>query len=376
MRKKIVLFPLVVMLAASVVIAGCPAPAVDDQAVDDQVVEDPVVYEGTLYIAGMGGHFSKVSVKIDPANTASPISFTAPLGRIVIGTKATHPTHDPKIDSENSNIMFWSTYVLDAGKGWVGKSDLTTREVIKQVAVDPPADNEKPPLWCASGQTKNEFLPVWMGYPGFIDVFDKATLDLLQRVFITGGDLLTNYKFAHGINTPDMTQFLLIQNEADAPHGTMLGKVHLYLLDMAALLDGEIKIDKQGIIPGTPGTTIAFRATFTTDGKYLLLSGRDRFYLVDGKELTLLDEVMFPIVHDKQVENHDAMPTPDNKYAVLTMREWRQVGGEVLRDGFLQLYDIENKKLVGEPVSVCGSCHDLFGMKTSAILGGIDGVWK
>ena len=53
-------------------------------------------YSGTIYVAGMGGHFAAASVEINPS-AANPIKVTA-LGKLDIGSKSTHPTHDPSND--------------------------------------------------------------------------------------------------------------------------------------------------------------------------------------------------------------------------------------------------------------------------------------
>jgi hypothetical protein len=380
-RKDIFGALLALVLVFGVLTTGCIKPA-ETPAPPVETPPPKVIYEGTLYVAGMGGHFAKAEVTIDPENTASPITINK-LTRVKIGNKTSHPVHDPRIDVKDKNIMFWSTYLLDPDAGnklHVGKTDLTTKKVILDVEVDPPAESQKKPWYCASGQTENEFIPVSMSYEGYIDVRDKATLALKHRVFITGGEFPTNYKFHHGTNTPDMKQFLLLINKADAPHGKPIGEIDLYLLDMAALVNGQAKVNKKNTITGAPGATIGFRQTFTSDGKYLLASGRDRFYLIDGATLTVLDEEMMPKVDDMQVENHDAMPTPDNKYAVLTLRYPVPKGpeGKLIMDGQIQLYDIAKKEVVGEPVSTCIACHEdqEVAEGLSAVLCGIDGVWK
>ena len=135
-------------------------------------------YNGTVYVAGMGGHFAKCDVTINPANENEPVKINN-LDRVVIGDNKTDPTHDARIDVNDQNTMFWSTYVLDPqGKMHVGKSDLKTGNVIKDVAMtpDPKAAGAKPPLYCASGQSKNFYMPVFMGTEGYVDVIDKRRL--------------------------------------------------------------------------------------------------------------------------------------------------------------------------------------------------------
>ena len=131
--------------------------------------------------------------------------------------------------------MFWSTYVPDPNKKiHVGKSDLKTGNVIKDVAMtpDPKAPAEKAPAYCASGQSKNFYMPVFMGQEGYVDVFDKKDMTLKHRVWVSDlGYAKGTYKFTHGINSPDMKTFLLVVNQAKDGKGT--GDIDFILVDMA-----------------------------------------------------------------------------------------------------------------------------------------------
>jgi hypothetical protein len=332
-----------------------------------------ITYEGTIYVSGMGGHFARADVVIDPENEAAPITVKK-LKRVVLGDKKKYATHDPRIDADRK-IMYWSAYVNDSGKVHYGTINLETNKKAEDRTIDIDPRVTKKPMYCASGQSNNEYLPIFMGYEGYVDVFDKDTLNHKVRVFLDGPDFPVNYKFYHGVNTPDMRQMLLTTNGADKPHGTVTGEVHLFLLDMNALVNGEAKVLKKAKITGAPKTTIAFRQTFTSDGKYLLQSGRDRFFLIDAETLTVIDEEMMP----EGWENHDAIPTPDNKYAILTVRVPVDVGAEKpVKDGQIWLYDIEAKKIIGEPVSTCIACHQDLGEAEgkNAILCGLDALWK
>jgi hypothetical protein len=319
-------------------------------------------YSGILYVSGMGGHFSKIDINIDPNDSENPIKIIN-LGRIVIGNKNTHGTHDPRIDADDKNVMFWSTFALDPeGKIHVGKSDLKTGNVIKDVAlsIDPRAKGPSP-IYCSSGQTKTSFIPVTMATEAYIDVFDKKELKHKHRVFLDElGYKAGRYQFFHGTNTPDMKGFLVAINLTVV--GIPNGKIDLVILDLSALENGKVKVLAKNTLSGTPGKTISFRQFFTDDGRYLLQSGRDRMFLVDAKTLKLVNEEMVT------GENHDAMPTPDGKYGVLTLRD--------ITDGKIQLYDMEAKKLVGKSVSTCNTCHEKIGITSSAALCGIDGNWK
>ena len=56
------------------------------------------------------------------------------------------------------------------------------------------------------------------------------------------------------------------------------------------------------------------------------------------------------------------MPTPDGKYAVLTIREDKKdKEGKDVVDGTLQLFDMQAKKLVGKTTSACFKCHESIG---------------
>jgi hypothetical protein len=340
-------------------------------------------YSGTLYVAGMGGHFSIADVTIDPNNTDAPIMVNS-VDMLDIGGN-THPTHDARICSEDDNIMYWSTYKLDTWKDkgatggnlHVGKSDLSTGEVITDVAFPPPARaGWTGANYCASGQSATSFIPVSMANEGYIDVYDKKTMKLKHRVFFDDlGIKAGQTTFAHGINTPDQKKFLLTVNHTPDGFTKWTGNTRLMYLDMEALEQGKIKKLAEAMITGKPkdaeGGTITFRQYFTPDGKYLLQSGADRGYLIDAATLKVLDEIT-PIPG----ENHDILPTPDGKYAIMTLREKaKDFEGNDSVDGTLLLYDIEGRKTVGKSASVCFACHKGEGIG-KAILCGIDGKWK
>ena len=346
------------------------------------------VYNGTLYVAGMGGHFSVADVTIDPNNEAAPIKVNS-VDMLDIGG-ASHPTHDARIDDKDRNTMYWSTYKLDnwkddpeskeakaIGNLHVGKSNLKTGEVVADVAFPAPERaGWTGANYCASGQSANSYIPVSMANEGYIDVYDKNTMALKHRIFFDDlGIKAGETTFAHGINTPDMTKFLLTVNDTPEGFTKWTGNTKLIYLDMAALEQGKIKKIAEALITGKPkdaeGGTITFRQYFTNDGKYLLQSGADRGYLIDAETLKVLDEIT-PLPG----ENHDILPTPDGKYAVMTLREKaKDFEGNDSVDGTLLLYDIEARKTVGSSASVCFACHKGEGIG-KAILCGLDGNWK
>jgi hypothetical protein len=343
------------------------------------------MYKSTVYVAGMGGHFAKADVTVDPNNADNPLKVEN-VDRVVTGDKATHPTHDARIDSADPNVMFWSTYVRDPqGKVHVGKSDLKTGNVIKDVAVTPDKRSpaEKPPAYCASGQSKKFFMPIFMGNEGYVDVLDKATLDLKHRVFISdipdGNYKSGSYVFVHGVNSNDMKKFLITVTMKGAD-GKANGKIDFVLVDLPSLEQGKWKVLAKNTLTGEPGKTITFREYFSKDDKLIFQSAADRFWLLDGATLKLVDEKM-----STAGQNHDAIPTPDGKYALLTLRsntegcdaDGKAIPGKTITDGTLQVYDVDAKKIIGKTASVCVSCHKGMGLgDKSAVLCGLDANWK
>jgi len=339
-------------------------------------------YSGTTYVAGMGGHFAKADFTIDPNNEAEPIKVTN-LDRVVIGDKNSHPTHDARLDSNDPNTLFWSTYVLDANKKQhVGKSDLKTGKVVKDVAMDPDkrSPGEKPPVYCASGQSKNNYMPVFMGSEGYVDVFDKATMEHKHRVFVSDlGYKAGSYVFVHGTNSNDMKKFLIVVT-MKGEDGKANGKQEFILVDLAELEKGKFKELARATHAGEPGKTITFRMYFSKDDKYIFQSAADRFWLLDANTLKMVDEKM------TAGQVHDAQPTADGKYAVLTYRtsdtqgcdvEGKPIADKKITDGVLALYDVDAKKIYTKTASVCFGCHKGMGMgDKNSVLCGLDTTWK
>ena len=351
---------------------------------------DAAKYNATFYVAGMGGHFAKADVEIDPAKTMAPLRLIK-LDKVDIGSRATHPVHDPRIDANDSNTMFWSTYKIDKSDEYantevahVGKTDLKTGEVITDMIVDIPAEATKTgSLYCASGQSKDSYLPISMANKGYIDVFNKSDLKKTQRLLLEGtdADIGKPYKFYHGTNSPDFKKLLIAVNEAESDHGKPVGKIHLVELDMDSALKGEIKVTNKSVATGT-GKFISFRQYYSPDGSLIANSAAGSMLLIDAKTLKVIDNEPMGNLE----ENHDAMFTPDGKYVIATSRskavlpdcENPEKPGpdEYIMDGALKLYDVNAKAFIGEAVSVCGACHTTEGVEEHAVLCGLDAVWK
>jgi len=381
MKKLAVLFGIVAVVVVGYLALTTVAPTTT------AVAAGPT-YSATVYVAGHGGHFAQADVTIDPSDVNAPVKINK-LDRVVIGDKVSHATHDARIDSNDPTVLFWSTYIPDANKKMhVGKSDLKTGKVIQDVTLTPDparAPGEKAPLYCASGQSKDTYMPVFMGTEGYVDVFAKKDLKHLHRVFISDmGYAKGTYKFTHGTNSPDMKTFVFTMNQVK--DGKMTGDVDFVLVDLPQLEKGKLKVITKNTLKGDPNNTITFRMYFTHDGKYITQSAADRLWVLDAKTLKMVDEKMMMPGH----QLHDAMPTPDGKYALMTVRnvtEGCDVEGKGIKDekgeaktitdGALMFYDAGAKKISDKAVSTCQGCHKSMGLgDKNAVLCGIDANYK
>lgn len=344
-------------------------------------------YDTTFYVAGMGGHFAVAEANID-SSKAQPITVKK-LDRIEIGDNESHPTHDARIDSQDRSVMFYSTYKIDpeTKAPHVGKISLKTGEVVADLNAPLPAFATKTKsLFCASAQTKDFYIPIAMTHKGYIEVRNKSDLKLVHTVTLEGtdADIGKPYHFYHGAASPDGKTILITVNESATDHGKLIGKMHLLLLDSAALEQGKVKVLAKGMAPGAEDSYISFRAYFSQDGSKIAIGAADRVQIIDAKTLKVLDTAMA----GPREQFHDAIFTPDGNFVVATSRTKRikdgitcedpnkPAKGEFLMDGELKLYDIAGKKWVGKPTSVCLSCHDNEDLESHAVLCGIDANWK
>jgi hypothetical protein len=279
--------------------------------------------------------------------------------------------------------MFWSTYKIDKAVNGVhvGKTDLKTGKVIQDMVVDvPPEATDTKSMYCASGQSKNSYIPMTMTGAGYIDVFNKSDLKRTQRVFLEGTDADQGpYKFYHGNSNNAMDRLLVIKNALS--DGKMTGKMDMVELDMASLEQGKVKVLNKSSVAANPGS-ITFRAYYSPDDSLIAASAADAMLLIDAKTLKSID--IEPMGGLEQ--NHDAIFTPDGKFIIATSRT-KQPGpecenptkpkaGEFTMDGQLKLYNVASKQFVGEPTSVCLTCHNKEGVEEHAILCGLDANFK
>jgi hypothetical protein len=347
-------------------------------------------YNGVAYVAGMGGHFAVTEFKVDTSST-SPIAITN-LDKMDIGDSKSHPVHDARIDYKDRNTMYWSTYKMDPGaenQMHIGKSDLTTGEKTTDVTVPMPeyvTGTDK--VYCASGQTPEYFFPISMSSPGFITVARKSDMKVMHQIDLAGtdADFKVPYKYLHGTTSPDMKELLITANESVTHKGDGVGKLHLVVLDTAALEQGKIKVLRKGVALGNAKSTISFRQYYSPDGKYIANATGDILHLIDAKTLETIDaETVGPLE-----QLHDAIFTPDGKFVIATSRSKsifpdcadpiHPKPDEYLMDGHLKLYDVEQKKFIGKSTSTCLKCHDEeLGRgedAVHAVLCGLDVNWK
>lgn len=322
-------------------------------------------YTGTIYGAGQGGHLAVVDVTIDPSDTINPITVDS-LQRIKLGNSPMSKPedyifHDTRIDMTRgkSGKLFWSTIMPDSeGKFRYGRIDLQEKRVEYDIQMVPPSRSAagSPPGYCGSGQSADYYLPVWMGYEGFVDVIDKDTMNLVRRVFLDQTLPHPNYRMAHGTNKDDFSQMTISKNfSSDVPGYDNTGKD--VNLNMSDLLNGITTIENEGPpIQGPPGT-VFFRQDWTPDGQYLLQAGRS-FLLVLDSGLNEVCRYNLPVVNGKQVENHDITAVKNSGYGVMQQRRYIMRSGSAVMDGQLQLVDISNCTPIGNPVSMCMGCHD------------------
>jgi hypothetical protein len=335
-------------------------------------------YQGTVYVTGMGGHVAKAEVRIDPAQP-EPITIVK-LSRVKLTAdaavaKKAYPLHDVRIDHAKKE-MFWSAFVPDGDTVRAGKVDLATGKILADVKLPKDAKTTMPPMYCGSGQTKDKFLPVMMGYQGFIDVVDKETMKLERRVFLDHPKIPKNYLWAHGVASPDGKEFALWASLSDTPGTFPRGKEErqlVLILDTPALVKGELKVLRDTTVTSDPRSSAFFRGYFTSDGKRLLISGRDRQWMLDAKTLKVVAETP----NATGWENHDIQPLPGDRYALLSQRVPMEIEpGKKGMDGQLELYDLGKRARVGKAVSVCDACHRDENIKTTSVSCGVDSVWK
>ncbi len=321
-------------------------------------------YTGTIYMASTsGGHIVRVPVTIDPTNTGNEIAVGA-ITKINLtstfgATNKTHNFHDVRYDAA-TNRVYYSAIVADSAGGAVngqthlGYVDIGASNAVHDATIETTAAAQAQIVYCASAQTADYYIPMTMSYPAYIDVIRKNTVK-------TGAALTSTPK-----------QLYVAVNETTAGGGgvgdNMTGNFTGYLLKMSDILAGTVNTSSVMTTSPTTSAAVAFRSTFTPDGSKILQAGADRLVVLDATDLSELS-------NDTAIggENHDVMPTPDGKYALLALRY--KNGTETQNTSGLQLYNIQTGQYgaVGNPVNTCGGCHN---DTVAHVTCGIDGPIK
>jgi hypothetical protein len=188
-----------------------------------------------------------------------------------------------------------------------------------------------------------------------------------------------NYYHSHNSTSTDRKKMLVTINKADAPYGKTLGVTELYLLDADKMSQGQVAKLREPVSIGSNASTpknVVFRSTWTQDDTKIMVSGKDRFWVIDAATLTPLNGTDgVGGLDEGYFENHDALPTTDSKYAILTLRTKPHADADANKlDGELKLYDLTANAVVGAGVSVCNNCHiSQLGGPRNATLCGLDG---
>jgi hypothetical protein len=192
-----------------------------------------------------------------------------------------------------------------------------------------------------------------------------------------------NYFHPHNSTSPDGTKMLVTIGKADKPYGKTTGVIDLYLLDAVKMSQGQAVKLLGPVSIGSPERTPknkVFRSTWSADGSRIMVSGGDRFWVINAADLRPLNGIdgnpnLLAGSKGKWHHNHDALPTTDGRYALLTLRTKPHTGDDAsLWDGEIKLYDLAANTVVGAGVSVCNGCHiEQLGEIEHATLCGIDG---
>ncbi len=320
--------------------------------------------------------------------------------------------------------------------------------------------------YCASAydQTNGVYFPMSMSFPAYVDAVPVAKLAAgaqgsvsnelhsgtsdFTRTWIwqidpamANLDPAHNYfgnpplAFIHGGPSPDGKMVYMVMNVVSGLSQTnnLAGALRVYLVKASDLesastaTPGTSTMTPSDVMSQTTITvapsdsttsgdgslqgTIAYRASFTPDGKYILQSGSDRMVILQVADLAACESSPTPttacamtlyadttgttlaertsmansVTKPGQItsglgagtwggiEVHDVISTPDSKYAILSVRYYADqhqadqsavVGGlqePGIKTSGVQLYDINNKKFIGDVVPTCGSsatqCH-------------------
>lgn len=295
--------------------------------------------------------------------------------------------------------------------------------------------------YCGSGMNATHFFPMSMAFPAYIDAIPNAKLDTagahlvkdtdFKRTYIgqiddsmnlslwtgitatipidnpfNGGNLplsILGYPplaFIHGASSPDGTKIFMSTNQMQGLLTTSntAGVIRAYIVNASDLVSGGMTTskvvakasynvassvsttnaftNKHGELQGT----IAYRASYTPDGNYILQSGSDRMLILNAADLSLYVDTANGSTTPSGVsalaaaeissglgagtfggiEVHDAIGTKNSDYAVVAVRYYAgsDEAAAGIKSSGVQLYDIKNKAFIGKVSTTCGKCHN------------------
>lgn len=341
-------------------------------------------YEGKVFASGHGGHVAVAEVAIDPT-AAQPIQIKPykfwsgqKLRMISMGDTDHFGSHDFQLDAVDRSVGWSSNYFADDSMLRYIKLDVENEKYVTHVEYELPevvheyGFTTTDTLICDAAQTRDYVVYMMMGYPSFLDVIDKNTMEKKHRVMLYDQpEIPQEYTWVHGANTPDFKELILAMNhmpdDAPEPYGFAhaTGDLHLVKLDMQTLVnEGRLEVIDSNFIEFPKGTG-AFRSHVTDDGEALFIGHRTRATVVNVDDLSLRQQLEVP----EGYEIHDLMPTPDGKYGLGSVRihvpgQFGAYKDEWVMDGALLLYDVENNQWLGDHTSMCYGCHDYRDKKT------------
>ncbi|MBU0484639.1 MAG: hypothetical protein KKB30_09015 [Proteobacteria bacterium] len=346
-------------------------------------------YSGTVYVAGHGAHMAKVTVNIDTAS-ATPVTVSTSKINVASPGNTDYKLHDVRKDGD---ILYWSTYGIGAdGNLHYGTIDLANNNAVTDNTIAPAVRGGVTsiaagtmPYYCASGLSATAHMPISMSNEGYVTVIPKdgsATSQVYMESSLgaggTGGaNIPASYFYFHGSTSPDQSKFFMSVNDAGTP-----GNSNLMMFNTDSIEAGTPELNTSvsnnqatvtGDGTGAYGATITFRSNWAPGAKKIMLSGADRFYVINADTLAVENGT----AGDNTVggQNHDALSTSDSRFALLTLRTKPYEAADASntnQDGAVQLYDVINGTPIGEPVSICNQCHN--DNTIEAVLCGIDGA--
>lgn len=370
-------------------------------------------------------------LRTDPTDSTSPTTGTGHIGYVDLNNTYDTTTKNTINNSIDAKID------IDAAASNTIAYALDNIGIVDAGSSTPANPGTFKILYCGSGQDATYFFPMSMSFPAYIDAIPKALITTgrhitladtgVKRIYISqiddamnmavhstltttivagdgnvlpldgpGGLGLPPLAFIHGATNSDGTKMYLSTNVMSGLTLTnnTAGVFRTYLLNTSEIISGLVSTasvfkgpDITGLTPiAAQGGSVAYRASFTPDGKYILQSGADRMLMLDASTLAVVVDTKKGPNADTNfgsgktgAENHDVTYTPDSKYAILSQRYFDAPSNTVKTSG-VQLYDIANKKFIGGIVTTCGSsatgCHEASGDGTARPTCGLVGKFK